>query len=139
MEQRNTEIVEELNRLMAEEAEAFLRYFQLRYRLRGTDRLAAETFFDKAMEETLEHAEEIAGKIRSLGRIPKLEIKLSLSGGPIHLEEALAEALEFERQALDAYKDFLPRVAGDPMLEDFIRKQVAVETEHVQEIAMLLE
>ncbi len=139
MEQRKTEIVDELNRLMAEEAEAFLRYFQLRYRLRGTDRLAAETFFNKAMEETLEHAEEIAGKIRSLGRIPKLEINLSLSGGPIHLEEALAEALEFERQALDAYKDFLPRVAGDPMLEDFIRKQVAVETEHVQEIAMLLE
>jgi bacterioferritin (cytochrome b1) len=49
-----TELVEELNHLMAEEAEAFLRYFQLRYRLRGTDRLAAESFFDKAMQETLD-------------------------------------------------------------------------------------
>ena len=139
MDKIKTEIVEELNRLMAEEAEAFLRYFQLRYRLRGTDRLAAENFFDKAMDETLEHAQEIAGKIRSLGQIPKLDIKLSLSGGPIRLQEALAEALEFEQQALDAYKEFLPRVTGDTMLEDFIRKQVAVETEHVQEIASLLE
>ena len=139
MDKLKAEIVEELNRLMAEESEAFLRYFQLRYRLRGTDRLAAESFFDKAMEETLEHAQEIAGKIRSLGQTPKLEVKLSLSGGPIRLQEALAEALEFEQQALDAYKDFLPRVAGDTMLEDFIRKQIAIETEHVQEIAMLLE
>jgi hypothetical protein len=37
-----TEIVGDLNRLMAEEVEAFLRYFQMRYRLRGVDRLAAE-------------------------------------------------------------------------------------------------
>jgi bacterioferritin (cytochrome b1) len=138
-DKRKAELVDELNRLMAEEAEAFLRYFQLRYRLRGTDRLAAESFFDKAMQETLEHATEIANKIRSLGQIPRLEIKLSLAGGPIRLQEALAEALEFEQQALDAYKEFLPRVEGDPMLEDFIRKQIAVETEHVQEITMLLE
>jgi bacterioferritin (cytochrome b1) len=138
-DKHKTELVDELNRLMAEEAEAFLRYFQLRYRLRGTDRLAAEDFFDKAMEETLEHATEIANKIRSLGQIPKLDIKLSLAGGPIRLPEVLAEALEFEQQALDAYKEFLPRVEGDPMLEDFIRKQIAVETEHVQEISMLLE
>jgi bacterioferritin (cytochrome b1) len=139
MDKLKTEIVEELNRLMAEEAEAFLRYFQLRYRLRGTDRLAAESFFDQAMEETLEHAQEIAGKIRSLGQTPRLEVKLSLTGGPIRLQEALAEALEFEQQALDAYKDFLPRVTGNTMLEDFIRKQISVETEHVQEITMLLE
>jgi len=133
------ELVDELNNLMAEETEAFLRYFQLRYRLRGTDRLAAEGFFDKAMQETLDHATEIAGKIRALGQTPKLEIKLSLGGGPVKLQEALAESLEFEQQALDAYKEFLPHVAGDTMLEDFIRKQIATETEHVQEITMLLE
>ena len=43
------------------------------------------------------------------------------------------------RLALDVHKGFLPRVAGDTMLEDFIRKQISVETEHVQEIATLLE
>jgi bacterioferritin (cytochrome b1) len=132
------EIVEELNRLMAEEVEAGLRYFQIRYRLKGVDRLAAETFFNKAMEETMEHAEQIAGKIRALGHIPKLNVNLSVGGGAIGLEEALAEILEIEQQALDAYKDILPDVTGDPLLEDFIRKQIGVETEHVQEIATLL-
>lgn len=134
-----TEVVDDLNRLMAEELEAFLRYFQLRYRLRGVDRLAAETFFDKAMEETIEHADEIARHIRSLGQTPRINIKLEVGGGSLRLKDALNDALIFEQQALDAYKELLPRVEGAPALEDFIRKQIAIESEHVQEIAMLLE
>lgn len=136
---KRTEVVEELNRLMAEELEAFLRYFQLRYRLRGTDRLAAETFFEKAMKETLEHADAIARRLRVLGQTPRVQVRLDAGGGPASLKEALMEAHTFERQALEAYRDMLPRVADDTALEDFIRKQIATETEHVQEIAMLLE
>jgi len=134
-----TEIVEDLNRLMAEELEAFLRYFQMRYRLRGVDRLAADKLFEEGTRETLEHAEAIAKQIRALGHVPQLKIELELRGGATNLQEGLAEILEVERQALDAYKEVLPRVAGDTMLEDFIRKQISVETEHVQEIATLLE
>ncbi len=134
-----SEIVEDLNRLMAEELEAFLRYFQMKYRLRGVDRLAAEKLFEEGTRETLEHAEAIAKQIRVLGHIPQIKIELELRGGPTNLQDALAEMLEVERQALDAYKEVLPRVAGDTMLEDFIRKQISVETEHVQEIAALLE
>jgi bacterioferritin (cytochrome b1) len=129
------EIIDDLNRLMAEEAEACLRYFQMRFRLRGKEYAAAEKFLEQAITETLEHATAIAQQIRALGHIPTLRINLSLGGGPIRLETALAEALEVEQQALDAYKDFLPRVAGDPAREDFIRKQVEIETEHVQEIS----
>lgn len=136
---KHAEVAAELNRLMAEELEAFLRYFQLRYRLRGTDRLAAESFFEKAMDETLEHANAIARHIRALGQTPKVQVHLTTGGGPASLKEALAEAQAFEQQALDAYRDMLPRVAGDTSLEDFIRKQIATENEHVQEIAMLLE
>ena len=139
MKTDRNEIVEDLNRLMAEEVEAFLRYFQMRYRLRGVERLAAEKLFDEGTRETLEHAEAIAKQIRALGHVPQLKIGLELRGGPTNLQEALSEMLEVERQALDAYKEVLPRVAGDTMLEDFIRKQISVETDHVQEIATLLE
>ena len=134
MRQVHVDIVDELNRLMAEEAEACLRYFQLRYRLRGIDRQAAEEFFENGVKETMEHAEAIANQIRSLGHIPRLRIELSLGGGPIRFQDALAEALDVEQQALDAYKDFLPRIVGHPVLEDFIRRQIDVETEHVQQI-----
>ncbi len=126
------EIVDELNRLMAEEAEACLRYFQMRFRLRGKDHETADAIFEEAIRETLEHATAIAAQIKALGRVPTLRINLSLGGAPVRLETALAEALEVEQQALDAYKDFLPRVAGEPQLEEFIRRQVEVETEHVE-------
>jgi len=52
----------------------------------------------------------------------------------MRLQDALAEALDVEQQALDAYKEFLPRVAGHPVLEEFIRRQIEIETEHVQAI-----
>src|SRR3972149_5412095 len=128
------DIVDDLNRLMAEEAEACLRYFQMRFRLRGKDYSAAESFFAEAIKETLEHADAIAQQIRAMGHIPTLRINLSLGEGPLRLEAALAEALDVEQQALDAYKDFLPRVTGVPALQEFIRRQVEVETEHVQGI-----
>lgn len=128
------EIVDELNRLMAEEAEACLRYFHMRFRLRERDHRVAAEFLQNAIAETLEHATSIGVQICALGHTPTLRIDLSLTGGPMRLETALAEALEVEQQALDAYRDFLPRVTGDPALEPFISKQVAVETEHVDEI-----
>ena len=128
------EIVEELNRLMAEETEACLRYFQMRFRLREKDYATAQPFFEDAIKETMEHATTIAEQIRSLGHTPQLRVNLSLGGGPIGLDAALAEALDVEQQALEAYKDLLPRVAGDPLLEPFIRHQVEIETEHVEEI-----
>jgi bacterioferritin (cytochrome b1) len=127
-------IIEDLNRLMAEEAEACLRYFQMRFRLREQDYAAAEQFFAEAIKETMEHATSLAQQIRSRGHVPQLRINLSLGGGPIRLEAALAEALDVEQQALDAYKDLLPRVSGEPELEAFIRRQVEIETDHVQEI-----
>lgn len=133
------EVIDDLNRLMAEELEACLRYFQLRYRLRGADRLVASEFFEKAMEETMEHAGAIAKHIRVLGKTPRIKINLDVDGGPVRLKDALHEALAFEQQALDAYKELLPRVEGDPGLEDFVRQQIAIESEHVQEIAMLVE
>ena len=132
------DVVEDLNRLMAEEVEACLRYFQLRFRLRGKGRRVAEAFFEDALKETLEHADAIAKQMHALGHIPTLNIHLSLGGGVLRPEEALSEALDVEQQALDAYKDVLPRLTGDPTLEEFIRSQIEVETEHVQQIRDVL-
>lgn len=139
MRKSRVDVIEELNRLMAEEAEASLRYFQMRFRLRGRHSVTAMKFFEEALTETLEHANAIAHHIRVLGHVPTLRIHLTLDGGPIGSEDALAEALEVEQQALDAYKDLLPRISGDPSLEAFIRKQIAVETEHVDEIRRVLQ
>jgi len=132
------DLVEDLNRLMAEEAEACLRYFQIRFRLHGAGQRVAEQFFEEAATETMEHAQAIARQIRALDHVPTLHINLSLGGGAVTAEEALSEALDVEQQALDAYKDFLPRVSDQPPLEDFIRRQIDTETEHVQAIKSMV-
>jgi bacterioferritin (cytochrome b1) len=139
MPHSRVDVIDELNRLMAEETEASLRYFQMRFRLRGPNAAKAMKFFEEALMETLEHANAIAHQIRQLGHVPTLRVQLTLDGGPVRPDEALAEALDVEQQALDAYKDFLPRVTGDPNLEAFIRRQIAVETEHVDEIRRTLQ
>ena len=128
------DIIEELNGLMAEEVEASLRYFHMRFRLRGKNRRAVEAFLEEAVKETMEHADAIAHQIRTLGHVPLLRVQLVLGGGTVRAEDALAEALEVERQALDAYKDLLPRVEHHPALASFIGAQIDVETEHVQAI-----
>lgn len=135
---RRAELIEELNRLMAEETEACLRYFQMRFRVRGRHRRRAERFFEEAIKETLEHADAIARRIDALGHVPMIKIELTLSGEVMRAADALAEALDVEQQALDAYKEFLPRVIGDRQLEPFIRQQIAVETEHVEELRAVI-
>ncbi len=132
---KKNNLVAELNRLMAEETEAFLRYFQIRYRLKGNEQAGTLKLFDEAMRETLEHAEAIANQIRNMGHTPTLKINFTTSAETVTRQEALAEILAVEQQALDAYQEFLPRVQGNPVLEDFIRNQIAVESEHVQEIS----
>ena len=119
---------------MAEETEAFLRYFQMRFRVEGRGRRAAQKIFANALRETLEHAEAIAQQIQLLGHVPTLHIDLALGGDRIGAEEALAEAIDIEQQALDAYTEFLPQVIGETALEAFIRKQIEIEQAHVEEL-----
>ena len=126
------DLIEDLNRLMAEEAEASLRYFQMRFRVRGRGRAAAEKFFEEALKETSNTRRRCAADSRPRSH-PDAAVHLSLDGGPMHADEALADALEVERQALDV-PGIPPTRLGHPALEAFIRKQIDVETEHVREI-----
>jgi len=75
-----------------------------------------------------------------VGGVPQPKINLELTGDKCTGIEALQTALLFEQAALDAYKDFLDTVegSGDVILEEFARQQVAIESEHVSELQMLL-
>lgn len=134
----NDEIAAELNRLFAEEVEAATRYLHLSTAVRGLDRLLVERVLKDGFQETIQHAEIIARKIRSLGFVPKLEIRVSCPAIPISAREALRQALTFEEAALDGYQDLLRRVEGDIPLEEFVRSQIAVESEHVAQLRELL-
>jgi len=132
------EIVKELNRVFAEEVEAATRYLHLAAAVRGMDRLLVEKVLKEGFAETIEHAEVIAQKIRALGHVPKLDINVSCPADPLTGRAALRQALIFEEAALGCYQDLLRKVEGDVPLEEFVRSQIAVESEHVAQIKELL-
>lgn len=132
------EIVNELNRVFAEEIEAATRYLHLAAAVRGLDRLLVEKVLKEGVEETIQHAEIIARKIRALGHVPRLEIKVSCPAEPLTAREALRQAVTFEEAALEAYQDLLRKVDGNVALEEFVRSQIAAESEHVAQLRELL-
>lgn len=131
-------MVQELNRLFAEEVEAAIRYLHLSHAVRGIHHLVVGPVLKKAFAETVEHAEVIAHKIRALGAVPSLSVNLELGPEKLDARQALELALTFEEAALEAYQDALRKIEGDIPLEEFIRSQIVVESEHVAELKQLL-
>jgi len=135
------EALRRLNELYAEEIEAALRYLHLAVCLKGLDRVMVRKILLENLEETLEHAQLVGEKIVQLGENPSLVVNLELEPERTNGREALRTALVFERAALDAYRELLERVDGsdDVVLEEFARAQVALESQHVSELELLLE
>ncbi len=129
-----------LNELFAEEIEAGIRYLHLAATVTGVDRLLVRKTLLENLAETLEHAQVVADKILQLGGIPRLELKLSLPAEKTSAKEAIRTALAFEVAALEAYRELLDKVdEKDVAIEEFLRAQVAVESQHVAELELLLE
>jgi bacterioferritin len=132
------ELAEELNGIFAEEIEAAIRYLHLSAAVKGLDRLTVLPTLRQGFEETIRHAEVIGQKIRALGQVPELNLNVSLPAEAVSAREALAMALTFEEAALEAYQDLLRRVEGDVPLEEFVRSQIAAESQHVAELKELV-
>ena len=130
-----------LNELYAEEIEAGLRYLHLAVTLKGLDRLMVRKILLENMEETFEHAQLVAEKIVQMGESPTLSLNLELAPERADGRSALRTAVLFEQAALDAYRELLERLEGsdDVVLEEFARAQVALESQHVSELELLLE
>lgn len=133
------ELVQELNRIFAEEVEAATRYLHLCAAVRGLERPVVEPILREGMRETIEHAEIIARKIRALGCVPELNIRVQCPANPLSGREALQQALTFEEAALEAYQDMLKRVEGNVPIEEFVRSQIGIESEHVAQLRELLD
>jgi len=135
-----SEVLTALNELFAEEVEAAIRYIHLAATVKGLDRATVRQTLVDGIRETLEHAQTIAEKVVQLGGTPRLKIRLELDGGLVSGAEAIRTALAFEQAALDAYKDLLEKTDDDDVvLEEFVRAQIATESEHVASLYLLLD
>jgi len=131
------EIIRSLNGLFAEEVEAAIRYLHLAVTLKGLDRLIVRKTLLDSMQETLEHAQTIADKIIQLGGAPQARLQMELPGEMQSGVDAIRTALAFEQAALDGYRELLDKAGGDIVLEEFVRAQIATESEHVSSLVLL--
>ena len=130
-----------LNELFAEEVEAGIRYLVIACTLKGMDRLLVRGTMLENMSETLDHAQAIGAKMIQLGGTPSLDMKLNIPAEKVSATDAIRTALAFEQAALDAYREALDQLSDDDdvILGEFLRAQVALESEHVAELYTLLE
>ena len=52
--------------------------------------------------------------------------------------EILSESLEYERETLKLYYELLEHVGPDVALEELVRKQIADETLHIEEVEKMI-
>jgi len=132
------EVLQSLTELYAEEVEAALRYLHLSVTLADEDRSAHVEDLLEGVQETLEHARVIAGKVRELGGVPHLQVRIHLPGEIQTGQAALLQANEFETAARDAYSELAEQAEGDADLQEFAEAQVALENCHLQRFRELL-
>ena len=133
------EVLRSLNELYAEEVEAALRYLHLAVTLAEASDTANRDELLEGVTETIEHAQVIAAKVRDMGAVPRLRVRIDLPGETHSSREALLQAREFEGAARDAYRDLAEQAVGDDALVAFAEAQVELETRHLERFQDLLD
>ena len=132
-------VIERLHEVLAEEVEAAVRYLHLAMSVKGLDRLLVRDKLFEGMQETLEHAQMISERLVHMGVNPRIRLNVDLESTKVTGAEAIQNAVAVEEQALDAYRELLDQIEDDIALEEFVRAQISVETQHVADLRLLLE
>ena len=135
-----------LNEALATEIVCTLRYRRHYYMADGIhSKAVAEEFMEHAVEEQ-EHADTIAGRIRQLGGAPDFNPEGLLTRSHAQYAEGttlldmIKEDLIAERIAIESYSEMIRFFGdGDPTSRRMLEKILAVEEEHADDMASLLE
>lgn len=135
-----------LNEALATEIVCVLRYRRHYFMANGINAQAvADEFLQHANEEQA-HADQIAGRIVQLGGEPNLSPEGMLTRSHSEYVEGeslldmIREDLVAERIAIDSYKEMIQYFGTkDPTTRRMIEGVLAVEEEHAEDLATLLE
>lgn len=140
------QVLQMLNEVLATELVCMLRYRRHHFMARGiTSRSIADEFLEHANEEQ-EHADQVAERIVQLGGEP--DFSPDTLTGRSHAEyvpgttliDMIKENLVAERIAIDSYREMVAYVgAKDPTTRRLLETILAVEEEHADELADLLQ
>ncbi len=139
-------VIEQLNQALATELVCVLRYRRHHFMARGIHARAVAAEFLAHSNEELGHADLLAARIVQLGGEPDFA-PADLAGrshaeyvAGTSLRDMIREDLVAERIAINSYGDIVRQLgADDPTTSDLLKGILAVEEEHADELADLLE
>ncbi|QLY26821.1 MULTISPECIES: bacterioferritin [unclassified Bdellovibrio] len=132
-------IVELLNEIIEMEISAVIRYLHYALMIKGPNRIPIVKWFHDQANEGYAHASMIGEKITAFGGHPSLKVSPVPETNTHKVLDILAESLDFELKALAKYKELLKHVGDDVALEELVRGQIRLETEHVEEVRKMLD
>ena len=139
-------VIEVLNDVLATEIVCYLRYKRHHYAAKGINSSSiADEFLEHANEE-MQHADWVAERITQLQGEPDFNPGGLLTRSHAEyvegnsLTDMIKEDLVAERIAISSYQEISRWLGeGDPTTRDIIKKILAVEEEHADDLLTLLE
>jgi bacterioferritin len=140
------EVIKRLNEALATELVCVLRYRRHYFMANGIDSEPIAKEFLQHSNEELEHADKLSKRIRQLGGEPNFnpDTLTTLSHAEyvegLDLAEMIKENVVAERIAIESYREMIEFVgSADSTTRRMLEEILAVEEEHADELASLLE
>lgn len=128
-----------LNEILETELAGVVRYTHYALMVFGYSRIPIVSWLRSEANTSLGHANEAGELVTHLGEHPSLKIGALLETHKHGINDILIEALEAEKAGLVLYRK-LYELAKDRsvLLEDYARKMIAEEEQHVGEVNKML-
>ena len=128
-----------LNEILETELAGVVRYTHYALMVFGHNRIPITSWLRGEANTCLDHANEAGELVTLLGDHPSLKIGALLETHKHGINDILLESLEAEKSGLVLYKKLLDLVRDrSVMLEEYARKMIAEEEQHLGEVSKML-
>jgi bacterioferritin len=132
-------VVAALNQILESELAGVVRYTHYSFLVFGFARIPIVSWLRQQAAESLLHAHQVGEWITTLGAYPSLKIGALLDSHTCDITSILRESLEFEKAALNQYRDLLMLVKDRSIaLEEYARQMIQAEELHAGEVDKML-
>lgn len=132
-------VVATLNKILEMELAGAIHYTHYSFMIFGYNRIPIVSWLESQANESIAHARTAGEVVTQLGEHPSLGIGPLLETHQHDVGDILRESLTHEKATLAHYETLLDLVAGkDVMIEEYARKHIALEVEHISEVDKML-
>lgn len=128
-----------LNEILETELAGVVRYTHYSLMVFGHNRIPIVSWLRGEATTCLEHANEAGELVTHFGEHPSLKIGALLETHKHGINDILLESLEAEKTGLALYEKLLDLAQGrSVLLEDYARRLIAEEEQHIGEVSKML-